>query len=76
MIENVKTEMINIFLEKLILLDKINKPKIEYLKGYMDDKLVCDLSSPWISQCTVWNFHTTIWNPSTIKIKNLKIKPQ
>lgn len=47
-----------------------------HLKGYMDDKLVCDLSSPWISQCTVWNFHTTIWNPSTIKIKNLKIKPQ
>lgn len=39
MIENVKTEMINIFLEKLILLDKINKPKIEYLKGYMDAKI-------------------------------------
>lgn len=47
-----------------------------HLKGYMDDKLVCDLSSPWISQCTVWNFHTTIWNPSTIKTKNLKIKSQ
>ena len=46
-----------------------------HLKGYMNDKLVCDLSYPWISQCTVWNFHTTIWNPSTIKIKNLKIKP-
>ena len=46
-----------------------------HLKGYMDDKLVCDLSYSWISQCTVWNFHTTIWNPSTIKIKNLKIKP-
>lgn len=46
-----------------------------HLKGYMNDKLVCDLSFPWISQCTVWNFHTTIWNPSTIKIKNLKIKP-
>lgn len=47
-----------------------------HLKGYMNDKLVCDLSYSWISQCTVWNFHTTIWNPSTIKIKNLKIKPQ
>ena len=46
-----------------------------YLKGYMNDKLVCDLSYSWISQCTVWNFHTTIWNLSTIKIKNLKIKP-
>lgn len=45
-----------------------------HLKGYMNDKLVCDLSYSWISQCTVWNFHTTIWNPSTIKIKNLKIK--
>lgn len=47
-----------------------------HLKGYMNDTLVCDLSYSWISQCTVWNFHTTIWNPSTIKIKNLKIKPQ
>lgn len=46
-----------------------------HLKGYMNNTLVCDLSYPWISQCTVWNFHTTIWNPSTIKIKNLKIKP-
>lgn len=46
-----------------------------HLKGYMNDKLVCDLSYSWISQCTVWNFHTTIWNTSTIKIKNLKIKP-
>ena len=46
-----------------------------HLKGYMNDKLVCDLSYSWISQCTVWNFHTTIWNLSTIKIKNLKIKP-
>lgn len=45
-----------------------------HLKGYMNDTLVCDLSYPWISQCTVWNFHTTIWNSSTIKIKNLKIK--
>ncbi|WP_317368874.1 hypothetical protein [uncultured Tyzzerella sp.] len=32
-------EMINIFLEKLILLDKINKLKIEYLKGYIDAKI-------------------------------------
>lgn len=48
-----------------------------HLKGYMNDKLVCDLSYSWISQCTVWNFHTTIWNTSkTVKIKNLKIKPQ
>lgn len=46
-----------------------------HLKGYMNDKLVCDLSYSWISQCTVWNFHTTIWNFSTIKLKNLKIKP-
>lgn len=46
-----------------------------HLKGYMNGTLVCDLSYSWISQCTVWNFHTTIWNPSTIKIKNLKIKP-
>lgn len=45
-----------------------------HLKGYMNEELVCDLSYPWISQCTVWNFHTTIWNSSTIKIKNLKIK--
>lgn len=45
-----------------------------HLKGYMNDKLVCDLSYSWISQCTVWNFHTTIWNLTTIKIKNLKIK--
>lgn len=45
-----------------------------HLKGYMNDKLVCDLSYPWISQCMVWNFHTTIWNSSTTKIKNLKIK--
>ena len=46
-----------------------------HLKGYMNDKLVCDLSYSWISQCTVWNFHTTIWNSNkTLKIKNLKIK--
>ncbi len=32
-------DMINIFLEKLILLDKINKLKIEYLKGYIDAKI-------------------------------------
>lgn len=47
-----------------------------HLKGYMNDKLVCDLSYSWISQCTVWNFHTTIWGSGrTINIKNLKIKP-
>ena len=47
-----------------------------HLKGYMNDTLVCDLSYPWISQCTVWNFHTTMWSSGrTINIKNLKIKP-
>ena len=46
-----------------------------HLKGYMNGTLVCDLDYAWISQCSVWNFHTTIWKPSTIKIKNLKIKP-
>ena len=47
-----------------------------HLKGYMNDKLVCDLSYSWISQCTIWNFHTTIWGRGrTINIKNLKIKP-
>ena len=37
--EEIKKEIIDIFLEKLILLDKINRPKIEYLKGYMDAKI-------------------------------------
>lgn len=46
-----------------------------HLKGYMNGTLVCDLDYAWISQCSAWNFHTTIWKPSTIKIKNLKIKP-
>lgn len=46
------------------------------LTGYMDNTEVVSVDYGWISQCTVWNFHTTIWNPSTIKIKNLKIKPQ
>ncbi|WP_404808784.1 hypothetical protein [Methanobrevibacter smithii] len=41
----------------------------------MNGTLVCDLDYAWISQCSAWNFHTTIWKPSTIKIKNLKIKP-
>lgn len=46
-----------------------------HLKGYMNGILVCDLDYAWISQCSAWNFHTTIWKPSTIKIKNLRIKP-
>lgn len=47
-----------------------------HLKGYMNDTLVCDLNYDWISQCSAWNLHTTIWGSgSTINIKNLKIKP-
>lgn len=46
------------------------------LTGYMNNTEVVSVDYEWISQCTVWNFHTTIWNPLTIKIKNLKIKPQ
>lgn len=46
------------------------------LTGYMNDTEVVSVDYEWISQCTVWNFHTTIWNPLTIKTKNLKIKPQ
>lgn len=46
------------------------------LTGYMNNTEVVSVDYGWISQYTVWNFHTTIWNPSTIKIKNLKIKPQ
>ena len=45
------------------------------LTGYMNNTEVVSVDYGWISQCTVWNFHTTIWNPSIIKIKNLKIKP-
>ena len=45
------------------------------LTGYMNKTEVVSVDYGWISQCTVWNFHTTIWNTSTIKIKNLKIKP-
>lgn len=46
-----------------------------HLKGYMNEELLCDLSYPWISQCMVWNFHTTMWSSGrTINIKNLKIK--
>lgn len=45
------------------------------LTGYMNNTEVVSVDYGWISQCTVWNFHTTIWNTSTIKIKNLKIKP-
>lgn len=46
------------------------------LTGYMNNTEVVSVDYEWISQCTVWNFHTTIWNPLTIKIKNLKIKSQ
>lgn len=47
------------------------------LTGYMDNKEVVSVDYGWISQCTVWNFHTTIWESNkTLKIKNLKIKPQ
>ena len=46
------------------------------LTGYMNNTEVVSVDYGWISQCTVWNFHTTIWGPSTIKIKNLKIKSQ
>ena len=47
-----------------------------HLKGYMNDTLVCDLDYAWISQCSAWNLHTTIWGSGrTINIKNLKIKP-
>lgn len=45
------------------------------LTGYMNNTEVVSVDYEWISQCTVWNFHTTIWKPSTIKIRNLKIKP-
>lgn len=47
-----------------------------HLKGYMNGTLVCDLHYAWISQCSAWNLHTTIWGGGrTINIKNLKIKP-
>lgn len=46
------------------------------LTGYMNNTEVVSVDYGWISQCTFWNFHTTIWGPSTIKIKNLKIKSQ
>lgn len=46
-----------------------------HLKGYMNDKLVCDLDYAWISQCSAWNLHTTIWGSGrTINIKNFKAK--
>lgn len=46
-----------------------------HLKGYMNDKLVCDLDYAWISQCSAWNLHTTIWGSGrTIYIKNFKAK--
>lgn len=47
------------------------------LTGYMNNTEVVSVDYGWISQCTVWNFHTTIWDSDkTLKIKNLKIKPQ
>lgn len=47
------------------------------LTGYMNNTEVVSVDYGWISQCTVWNFHTTIWNSDkTLKIKNLKIKTQ
>lgn len=46
------------------------------LTGYMNNTEVISVNYSWISACSVWNFHTTIWNTSkTVKIKNLKIKP-
>lgn len=46
------------------------------LTGYMNNTEVVSVNYRWISQCTVWNFHTTIWGSGrTINIKNLKIKP-
>lgn len=47
------------------------------LTGYMNNTEVVSVDYGWISTCTVWNFHTTIWDSDkTLKIKNLKIKPQ
>lgn len=47
------------------------------LTGYMNNTEVVSVDYGWISMCAVWNFHTTIWNSDkTLKIKNLKIKPQ
>lgn len=46
------------------------------LTGYVNNTEVLSVNFSWISECSVWNFHTTIWSPSeTVKIKNLKIKP-
>lgn len=47
------------------------------LTGYMNNTEVVSVDYGWISTYAVWNFHTTIWNSDkTLKIKNLKIKPQ
>lgn len=47
------------------------------LTGYMNNTEVVSVDYGWISTCAVWNFHITIWNSDkTLKIKNLKIKPQ
>lgn len=46
------------------------------LTGYMNNIEVVSIDYEWISRCTFWNFHTTIWSSGrTINIKNLKIKP-
>ena len=46
------------------------------LTGYMNNTEVVSINDSWISECSVWNFHTTIWYfRKTVKIKNLKIKP-
>ena len=46
------------------------------LTGYMNNTEVVSVNYSWISMCSVWNLHTTIWGSGrTINIKNLKIKP-
>ena len=46
------------------------------LTGYMNNTEVISVNYSWISMCSVWNLHTTIWGSGrTINIKNLKIKP-
>lgn len=45
------------------------------LTGYMNNTEVVSVNYSWISMCSVWNLHTTIWGSGrTINIKNLKIK--
>ena len=41
----------------------------------MNNTEVVSVNYSWISMCSVWNLHTTIWGSGrTINIKNLKIK--